>query len=239
MKKFLAIAVASVMLFSLAACGGGAAPAPTQASTQATQASAQAAVSDSKLSKFFVDTFANGQGFISFESKMDVDGSGTLKDAVMDMYIKGESSYISISADAVSMAMLMDNSLFSIISHDEKMILQMPIDSESAAKNPASSGTSMIDTMGKVSDEEFSKGTEEINGKSYDYEEFTSDTSPVRYYFDGDTLCYIKSEIGTDKETAIKVLNYGSDVDEALFVLPADYQVLDLQSLAQSTEEQQ
>ncbi len=85
-----------------------------------------------------------------------------------------------------------------------------------------------------LKDAEYQEGKENIDGKNYNYEEysgvtnfalgdFTNDTAEVKtkFYFDGDELVYIKTIEGEQEELLKVTISY--DVDESLFQIPSDY----------------
>lgn len=97
----------------------------------------------------------------------------------------------------------------------------------------------VLSGLHNMTKKEYTSGREEIQGKSYYYEEFdnettdfiiyanTNETSKVktRFYFDNDKIVYIKNIVMSEdfsQEELIKVdLKY--DVDEGLFEIPSDY----------------
>lgn len=87
--------------------------------------------------------------------------------------------------------------------------------------------------------DKYETGREEINGKSYYYEEYENNNMEfimyananeesnikIRFYFDGDELAYIKNIVtnkdGQEEELLKTSLVYS--VDDSLFVVPEDY----------------
>ena len=86
-----------------------------------------------------------------------------------------------------------------------------------------------------VSDKSLVEGKEEIEGKNYNYEEYTgitnfaikltdennSENVKTRFYFDGNDLVYIKTIVG-DSQELLRV-EISNDVDSNLFEIPNDY----------------
>ena len=88
----------------------------------------------------------------------------------------------------------------------------------------------------ELKDQEYEKGKEKINGKNYQYEEYSGcqdflvnnklytnneSNSKTRFYYDGDKLVYIKTIIGDQEEIAEVNIQYS--VDDNLFNVPTDY----------------
>lgn len=86
-----------------------------------------------------------------------------------------------------------------------------------------------------------SKGEEEINNKKYRYEEFKGvsiflvnynktldeNTLKTTIYYDKDKMAYIKTS-DKDFEQLVEVnLQYSSDLKEADFVIPSDYEIIE------------
>ena len=86
----------------------------------------------------------------------------------------------------------------------------------------------------KLKEEEHQDGEEQIDGKNYNYEEYSTITelaisdfsentsnAKTRLYFQGDKLVYIKTIAG-DKQELLKV-ETTYKVDNQLFNIPSDY----------------
>ena len=85
-----------------------------------------------------------------------------------------------------------------------------------------------MDTMlaeGDVNPADVKAGSREIDGKTYDTEEWSIDGAKSVLCFDGDTLAYMIGEL-EGEETVMKILKTDDKVDESLFEIPADYQVM-------------
>lgn len=88
----------------------------------------------------------------------------------------------------------------------------------------------------ELKDQEYEKGKEKINGKNYQYEEFSGcqdflinnklytnneSNAKTRFYYNGNELVYIKTIIGDQEEVARVNIQYS--VDDNLFNIPSDY----------------
>lgn len=94
----------------------------------------------------------------------------------------------------------------------------------------------IINTFEKAKDSAYVTGKEEINGKQYKYEEFLGvdglafdtdlmsndeENAKTRFYFDGNTLKYIKTILG-EKEELLKVeISY--QAKDGIFEIPSEY----------------
>ena len=95
----------------------------------------------------------------------------------------------------------------------------------------------ITDAFSRIEGMTYTEGKEDINEKSYKYEEFkgiqeflidsnlytdNSDEAITRFYYSGDDLKYIKTIVG-DKQELLKV-NISYDVDNDLFNIPSNYE---------------
>lgn len=86
-----------------------------------------------------------------------------------------------------------------------------------------------------------SKGEEEINNKKYRYEEFKGvsiflvnynkmldeNTLKTKIYYDKDKIAYIKTSDKNFEQLVEVDLQYSSDLEEADFVIPSDYEIIE------------
>lgn len=92
----------------------------------------------------------------------------------------------------------------------------------------------VADALDSTKELEVQEGSEEIEGKTYNYEEYAiltdlaigdfseeSSTVKTRFYFKGNDLVYIKT-ISQDKQEILKV-EMSTKVDKNLFEIPEDY----------------
>ena len=93
----------------------------------------------------------------------------------------------------------------------------------------------ILEQLNEIKDTELVEGKEEIEGKNYNYEEYTgitnfaikltdennSENVKTRFYFDGNDLVYIKTIVGNSKE--LLRVEISNDVDSNLFEIPNDY----------------
>lgn len=93
----------------------------------------------------------------------------------------------------------------------------------------------VLEQLNEIKDSELAEGKEEIEGKNYDYEEYSGITNfaikltndnnsedvKTRFYFDGNDLVYIKTIIGNNQE--LLSVEISNDVDSNLFKIPEDY----------------
>ena len=107
------------------------------------------------------------------------------------------------------------------IDHNSKMVVKMPLqaDAQTIATN--------IMEESDVNMDEMKSGKRTIDGKEYDTEEWHMEDGASIMCFDGDQLAYIIGEAdGT--EAIMKIVKVSKDVDESLFEIPDDYQMMEM-----------
>ena len=94
----------------------------------------------------------------------------------------------------------------------------------------------VIEQLEEIKDTELVEGTENIEDKEYNYEEYSGFTSfafklsdegdaeniKTRFYFDGDNLVYIKTITNNTQELLKVEISY-ENIDKNLFEIPSDY----------------
>ena len=94
----------------------------------------------------------------------------------------------------------------------------------------------VIEQLEEIKDTELVEGTENIEDKEYNYEEYSGFTSfafklsdegdteniKTRFYFDGDNLAYIKTITNNTQELLKVEISY-ENIDKNLFEIPSDY----------------
>ena len=105
-----------------------------------------------------------------------------------------------------------------------------------AYKNNEMELNKVIEQLEEIKDTELVEGTENIEDKEYNYEEYSGFTSfafklsdegdteniKTRFYFDGDNLAYIKT-ITNNTQELLKVEIFYENIDKNLFEIPSDY----------------
>ena len=105
-----------------------------------------------------------------------------------------------------------------------------------AYKNNEMELNKVIEQLEEIKDTELVEGTENIEDKEYNYEEYSGFTSfafklsdegdteniKTRFYFDGDNLAYIKTITNNTQELLKVEISY-ENIDKNLFESPSDY----------------
>lgn len=210
MKKIFMLVLAMMLVFSVAACGssddGAEEPAP------AVQESKEESVASTKTLAYFNEYVSDGS--YTMEMKTEYDGvTATTKSASKDDMLYTESDM-----DGTQSIMIMRDGFQYILDPSSKTCVKMSLDMARTTEIFADEAVNYETAV--------NTGTEEINGTSYDYEEFEVEGASVKYYFDGKALKYISTVM--DGETYLmEIVSMEKGADASLFDIPTDYTVVE------------
>ena len=228
MKKWLILLLSVTMLFMFTGCGGGEEPAPTATEGEQVQQEEPAAEPDEEklpeeLSGFagtktgeFYSQFTDGKMYMEYETEIEGQQM-TLISAT-----NGDKTYSeSRMGDVTAGVSIIDGDVMYTIDHNSKMVVKMPLQADAQ--------TIATDIMEEsdVNMDEMKSGKRTIDGKEYDTEEWHMEDGASIMCFDGDQLAYIIGEAdGT--EAIMKIVKVSKDVDESLFEIPDNYQMMEM-----------
>ncbi len=239
MKKLLSILLILMMIFCFAACGGDE-PAVDEGGQDGQQQEQQPADGGdeqqgepdqqeevpadipeelegylaTKTGKFY-SQFA---GKMYMEYEMEMEG----QTFTMISATSGDKSYSETIIGGVSTGIsIMDGETMYVIDHASKMVMKMGLQADAQTIAGTIVEESDVD-MGDLKE-----GTREIDGKTYDTEEWTIDGAASIMCFDGDDLVYM---IGAfeGEEMVMKIIEANNKVDDKLFEIPDDYQIFEM-----------
>lgn len=173
-----------------------------------------------KLQKGFVDIVHSDK--FHYDIAMSLIIGENESEMEIEMAKDGDNIYVMVDFSGVSYAVIKNSEGAYAVSPAEKQAVI-------ATEEEFEQFTSQIDTseMFDVTGFELlDSGNKEYNGKSYDYETYTTgdDESDVTFYFDNDILVYMVSTVdGEDQVAEFKTLT--TDVDASLFEIPSDYTI--------------
>ena len=248
MKKIFALLLAMMMLLFLAACGGGGdektpsnedkTPSSSQQQEQNTpdpdpaedepEAPDETPVPDAdsdpidlrgylgtKTGRFY-SQFADGRMYMEYETEME--GQTMTMISATD----GDRTYSETRMGDTSMGVsIMIGEDMYTIDHASKMVIKMSLGADTQTIAGAVLEESDVD-MG-----DYKTGTREIDGKTYDTEEWIVEGAASIFCFDGDDLAYM---IGAfeGEEMVMKIVEATDKVDDSLFEIPEDYTMMEL-----------
>ena len=164
----------------------------------------------------FYSRFADGRMYMEYEVEMEgqiismisaTDGSRTYSETKMD----GVSMGISIT----------DGEAMYTIDHTSGMIIKTALQADAQTIAGTVLQESDVD-MGTLK-----TGTRDIDGKTYDTEEWILDGAASVFCFDGDELVYMIG-VFDGMEMTMKIVEASDSVDDSLFEIPEDYTVMEM-----------
>ena len=221
MKKFLALLLVFILVFSLAACNKPEEEAKddtqktekveTEKDKETTEEKTEAEAG--KESEKFFKMFAGGK--YHMKARMDIDGSGL---AEMEIYVDGDKTATEMDMMGMKIrGITRDGKVYSIMD-DAKMIMVGDAEEGDQASGPETEGMA-FDKAGK----------DDFCGRNLPYEEYKNDEGiKVQYFLDGDKLAGVRTisdEVGV---IDIEVLEIDQNVPANVFEVPSDYEVLDM-----------
>ncbi len=218
MKKWLILLFTLVMIFSFAGCGGEESEAPADDPVQQ-EAPAEPEELDgfagTKTGKFY-SQFADKKMYMEYETEVE----GQQITAITAT--NGDKTYSEskIGGDTVGVSII-DGDVMYTIDHSSKMVIKMALQADAQ--------TMAADIMEEsdVNMDELKTGKRTVDGKEYDTEEWHIEGGASIMCFDGDRLAYIIGEVeGT--EVIMKIVKISNEVDESLFEIPDDYQMMEM-----------
>jgi len=168
-----------------------------------------------KTGKFY-SRFADGRMYMEYE--MEMEGQVMTMISATD----GDRSYSEtrMGGTSVGVSIMIGEDMYTI-DHASKMVIKMSLQADAQTIAGAVLEESDVD-MGDLK-----TGTREIDGKTYDTEEWIVEGAASIFCFDGDDLAYIISSF-EGQEAAMKIVEATDKVDDSLFEIPTDYTMMEL-----------
>ncbi len=231
MKKLLSMLLIAMLAFSVTACGGGEAKDDTanndavqQEEVQKDEAQKEEAQKEEvELSPWlktktgqFYSQFKDGEMSMTYETSYEgsvmkvITASNGDGKTYSESFVDGKSAGVSI----------MDGEFMYAIDHSNKMVVKMAVNADSQEM------ANVLMEESDVNPEAVVNGTYSIDGKTYETEEWEIDGAKSIMCFDGDDLAYIVG-VYEGEEMAMKIVEFSAEVDDALFELPEDYEVME------------
>ncbi len=242
MKKLFVLLLALAIMLSLAACGGkdNDTPPSDGGRVQSSQQTQENKPAESKPADEKTDakqdeqtegasvgaagwlTTKTGRFYSQFTDGMYLEYETTYEGMTMQVITasKDGKSYTESTMDGMSGGVsIIDGDTLYTIDHASKTVIQM---------SASFFGQEMADTLIEEADIDpaaLITGTREVGGKTYDTEEWIIEDAKSILCFDGDDLAYMIGEV-EGVEVVMKIIDFSSKVDESLFEIPSDYQVI-------------
>ncbi len=221
MKKLILVlfllVIGMTMALFLTACGGDSESSEGDAGGEASAEAVQeeAAVEDAASTKTlaYFNKYVSG-GAYTMEMKAEYQGTTT----TMTSAVKDGMVYSKNEMDGVTSIMIMKGDEQYLLDPSTKTCMKMSVLTGDVAEmfsDEAANYETAVNT-----------GSEEINGNTYDFEEFQVEDTSVKYYFDGKDLKYIVTSMEGESYTA-EIISLEKGADASLFEIPNDYSVIE------------
>jgi len=162
----------------------------------------------------YFNEFVSG-GAYTMEMKAEYQDIETL----MTSAVKDGMIYSKSEVNGMTSIMIMKDDVQYLLDPSTKMCMKMSVTEESV--------TEMFSDEAENYQEAASTGSEEINGETLDYEEFTVEDTSVKYYFSGEDLKYIATSVEGESYVA-EIISMESGADDSLFEVPEDYTMYEM-----------
>ncbi|MBQ7718352.1 MAG: hypothetical protein IJT38_03550 [Clostridia bacterium] len=222
MKKVLLLTLA--LLFVCCGCGkkGGDAQTPSDNNIQDSTVSEPIITSDVKLGDY------TGR----FIEKYVASGTYYIKERLLNDDT-AEETELALSGTKASMRtadtnQIVDGDKLYLVMHEQKAVLTSPVAETMKESMIKSLG---IKTAKEAKDNFVSSGSEAVNGTEYSYEEYKNGDETLKYYFDTETIRYIKHISGNGDESLYEILQISKTIPADMFDIPDGYVIQDLSSL--------
>jgi hypothetical protein len=209
MKKIISITLILMLTLIVAACGGGSSNTPAPGNPPNQQSTTPANPSGSKVADNFFNMFGSG----NYHMKALIVADGV--EVETEQYFKNGMMAVIIEIDGTSMRTVTINDKMYMIDDETKTVMVMPV-----AMGATGGETPAIDTDGMVYS---TSGTGEFHGKNLPYDEYTVRVGgKAQFFVDGSKLAGIRS-IDRGTQADIVILEFGQNVPDRMFEIPANY----------------
>ena len=139
---------------------------------------------------------------------------------------KGNNILQEVKSGEEKMSVIFKDNMTYLVVHNQKIYAKAEGRDESTLPEDAFLSE---DELEALKTQEYKTGKESVDGKEYDYEEYYDSENEIteRYYFDGNELKYVKSIDSNGNEEIMKVVKLSSEVDDSIFDIPADYELVE------------
>lgn len=158
----------------------------------------------------------------TFSLKMRISDATGAQDFKMDvtMAVSGNKLFVDMNGDMMKAAVLFDGTTpYNLMPTSKRYMIADDVE----GFNPDAMLDDMFGNMHKdqLEDKEFTEGSATIDGVEYDYEAYMDESGQTCFFFIPGTpeFKFMSSTTGE----LIEILEYGNDVEDSVFVLPADY----------------
>lgn len=176
-----------------------------------------------RLSETYVDMMKNESYTMKYNTHMAFEGE-EIEASVRMAISEGKTAFQTIMEDVNSSTVMQDEKAY-FIDHESQTVMVMPFSQNDIVEDGPQVTNIEADTLEYVG-----SGTGEFLGETMSYEEYTSSGQDrIFYYFDGDDLIGMET-VFEDGSVTMIIEEFTDQVDESMFEIPEDYQVMEIGS---------
>ncbi|MEA4815865.1 MAG: copper amine oxidase N-terminal domain-containing protein [Lachnospiraceae bacterium] len=188
-------------------------------------------ITNSKTLAFFQRVTSGNEWLIKLETKIEI-LDGKKSDVVLTMAQKSDKMLLNlVSGEGYDVSLITKEGKAYFVMNKERFYSVI----ESGEAIPGMENLNITESGFLPTDEEakaiansiFTTGVENIDNTEYKYEEFSNGTNFARFYFSGDELRYIKSDVGGENEALVKIIKASQSTANSLFEIPLDFTLID------------
>lgn len=173
-----------------------------------------------RLSATYVDMMKNESYTMRYKTTMNFEGEEVESNVSMSLS-EGRMAFETIMEDVHSATVMQDEKAY-FIDHSSQTVMVMPFAQDDIIEDGPQVHNIEADTLEYVG-----SGNKEFFGESMSYEEYASGDGTIFYYFDDGELVGMEMIFGDGTVTMI-IEEFTDQVDESIFEIPEDYQVMEI-----------
>ncbi len=190
---------------------GSSVPASSEAQNKPDQSNSGTEEMGDRLAKVYTDMMQSGKYYMKYRTTIEMDGKK--ETAEMETAVNGDDSAVISSMPLGKSHMVFKDEKSYFIDHQNRTVMVI----NSAAMEGMEEAD--IDTTGLTYK---GNGTGDFLGKKLPYEEYSTESGTIKYYFDGKKL--VGMEVIDEEMTSLmEVLEMSNSYPADMFTIPADY----------------
>lgn len=170
----------------------------------------------SRLYRYYEEYYVDKDYYYDMKTTFSADEKIT--ESISSTAEMGEKSYMAKDDESGHIAQIMDEEFIYLLDHEVKVVQKYP-----RPEDYQSPMEQALDTLSKL---DIKSGEGQFFDKTYETEYFEFMGTTTTYFFDGDMLVGYEQRTG-DQVSYSELLNYTTDVDESIFIIPEDYEMED------------
>lgn len=193
---------------------GSSVPASSEAQNKPDQSNSGTEEMGDRLAKVYTDMMQSGKYYMKYRTTMEMDGKK--EEAEMEIAVNGDDSAVISSMTFGKSHMVFKDEKSYLIDHQNQTVMVINAATMEGMENMQEAD---IDTTGLTYK---GNGTGDFLGKKLPYEEYSTESGTIKYYFDGKKLVGMEVKDG-EMTSLMEVLEMSSKYPTDMFTIPAGY----------------